>query len=165
MVKPGEGTSAEKVQSQNTHEETKSLAIQQQAFDTGLQRRTIHPYDLSATDNSGNLISQVLLNGDNFDEWSRELRTALRARKKFGFLDGTIGRPSEDSSDLDDWWTINSLLVSWIRNTIDPNLRRDISFFEVAKDLWDDIAEQYSVVNGPRIQQLKSELYNCKQKA
>ncbi|KAJ8644903.1 hypothetical protein MRB53_006651 [Persea americana] len=34
---------------------------------------------------------------------------------------------------------------------------------EIAKDLWDDIKERFSVGNGPRIQQLKSELANCRQ--
>ncbi|KAG7553171.1 Reverse transcriptase RNA-dependent DNA polymerase [Arabidopsis thaliana x Arabidopsis arenosa] len=128
------------------------------------KRRTIHPYDLSATDNPGTVISQVLLNGDNFEDWARELRTALRARKKFGFVDGSIKKPEEDSEEIEDWWTINSLLVSWIRNSIDSSLRRDISHFEIAKELWDDIAEQYGIVSGPRIQQLKHELVTCKQK-
>ncbi|KAK2972757.1 hypothetical protein RJ640_019405 [Escallonia rubra] len=35
---------------------------------------------------------------------------------------------------------------------------------EVAQDLWTDIKERFSVVNGPRIQQLKTELADCKQK-
>ena len=34
---------------------------------------------------------------------------------------------------------------------------------ENAKELWDDIKERFSVANGPRIQQLKSELAECKQ--
>lgn len=33
---------------------------------------------------------------------------------------------------------------------------------ENAKDVWDDIKEIFSVVNGPRIQQLKSDLAGCK---
>ena len=51
-----------------------------------------------------------------------------------------------------------------IRNTIEPSLRSTISQVEVAKDLWNDIKERFSVTNGPRIQQLKSDLVNCKQK-
>jgi len=34
----------------------------------------------------------------------------------------------------------------------------------VAKDLWNDIKERISITNGPRIQQLKSDLADCKQK-
>jgi len=35
---------------------------------------------------------------------------------------------------------------------------------EVAKDLWNDIKERFSITNGPRTQQLKSDLADCKQK-
>jgi hypothetical protein len=85
-------------------------------------RKTISQYDITSNDNPGSLITQVQLKGDNYDEWSRSLRTALRARKKFGFVDGTINMPDEGSSDLEDWWTNNSLLVSWIMNIIEPSL-------------------------------------------
>ncbi|KAK2983733.1 hypothetical protein RJ640_024086 [Escallonia rubra] len=88
----------------------------------------------------------------------------MRARNKFGFINETIKRPDETSSDLEDWWTINSLLVSWIRNTIEPTLRSTISHVEVAQDLWTYIKELFLVVNGQRIQQLKTELADCKQK-
>ncbi|WVZ13460.1 hypothetical protein V8G54_011026 [Vigna mungo] len=94
----------------------------------------------------------------------QSLRTALRARKKFGFIDGTLLRPKEGSADLEDWWTNNSLLVSWIMNTVEPALRSTISHMEVAQDLWDDMKERFSIMNGPRIQQLKAELIECKQK-
>ncbi|KAK3017685.1 hypothetical protein RJ639_004052 [Escallonia herrerae] len=95
-----------------------------------IQRKTISPYDLTTNDNPGIIITQVQLKGENYDEWARLIRTALRARKKFGFIDGTIKRSDENSSDLEDWWTINSLLVSWIRNTIEPTLRSSISHVE-----------------------------------
>lgn len=58
---------------------------------TGVQRRTISPYDLTASDNPGSLISQPLLRGPNYDEWATNLRVALVARKKFGFVDGSSG--------------------------------------------------------------------------
>lgn len=127
-------------------------------------RKTISPYDITPGDNPRSLITQVQLKGDNYDEWARSLRTVLRARKKFGFIDGTLLRPEEGSANLEDWWTNNSLLVSWIMNTVEPALRSTISHMEVAQDLWDDIKERFSIMNGPRIQQLKAELVECKQK-
>ncbi|KAF7839822.1 retrovirus-related Pol polyprotein from transposon TNT 1-94 [Senna tora] len=128
------------------------------------QRKTISPCDITSLDNPGLLITQVQLRGENYDEWACSVRTALRARKKFGFVDGTIKKPDETSDDLEDWWTINWLLVSWIRNTIEPTLRSTISHYEVARDLWKDIKDRFSVTNGPRIQQLKAELGSCTQK-
>ncbi|XP_010536310.1 PREDICTED: uncharacterized protein LOC104811346, partial [Tarenaya hassleriana] len=128
-----------------------------------VQRRTISPYDITANDNPGNLISHTLLKEHNYSDWSRDIRTALRSRKKFGFVDGSIPRPSPDSEDLDDWWTINSLIVSWIRNTIDASLRPNIPSTEVAADLWTELATQFSASNGARMQSLKSELASCRQ--
>lgn len=85
------------------------------------------------------------------------------ARRKWGFIEGTIKHPTEGSSEMEDWWTVLSMLVSWILNTIEPSLRSTISYMENAQDLWEDIKERFSVVNGPRIQQLKSDLAECKQ--
>jgi len=80
-------------------------------------KKTISPYDITIADNLGNLLTHVQLN-----EWAESLRNALRARKKFGFVDGTIEKLAEKSPNLEDWWTNNSLLVSWIMNTIEPKL-------------------------------------------
>lgn len=40
-------------------------------------KNQISPYYLSASDNPGNIITQVQLKGDNYDEWARAIRTAL----------------------------------------------------------------------------------------
>ncbi|CAF2238041.1 unnamed protein product [Brassica rapa] len=79
-------------------------------------RRTISPYDLTSADKPGVVISHPFLKETNYDEWAYGMKTALKTRKKFGFLDGTISKPADDSSDLEDWWTIQGLLVSWIKN-------------------------------------------------
>ncbi|CAA7029627.1 unnamed protein product [Microthlaspi erraticum] len=89
---------------------------------------------------------------------------SLSARKKFGFVDGTIPKPSEESGDLEDWWTNNALVVSWIKLTIDPPLRTSISHRDVAYDLWEAIKKQFSVKNGQRVQRLKVELVTCRQR-
>ena len=130
----------------------------------GEGRKFVSPYILTANDNPGNIITQVQLKGDNYDEWVRAVRTALRAKKKCGFIDGTVKQPDEDSPDLEDWWTVNSMVVSWILNTIEPTLRSTITYMEIAKDLWEDIRERFSIANEPRVQQIKGELAEWKQR-
>jgi hypothetical protein len=127
-------------------------------------KKQISPYDLFSNDNPGNIITQVQLKGENnYDEWARAVRGSLRARRKFRFVDGSIEKPDEAAPEIDDWWTVNSMIVSWIFNTIEPKLRSTITYRENAQELWDDIKQRFSISNGPRIQQLKSELANCKQ--
>ncbi|KAH9705237.1 retrovirus-related pol polyprotein from transposon RE1 [Citrus sinensis] len=119
-------------------DQTQTKTKDKEASGSGLGKTMMSPYFLSASDNPGTIITQVQLRGTNYDEWARAMRTALRAKKKFGFVDGT--------------------------NTIELNLRSTVTYTEVAKLLWDDIKERFSVGNGPRVQQLKSELANCKQR-
>ena len=126
-------------------------------------KRVFSPYDLNSNDNPGNIITQVQLRGENYEEWARAMRTSLRARRKWGFVEGTVGQPKKGTTELEDWWTVQSMLVSWILNTIEPSLRSTISYVENAKDLWNDIRERFSIANGPRIHQLKTELADCKQ--
>ncbi|PNX77603.1 hypothetical protein L195_g033571 [Trifolium pratense] len=122
------------------------------------------PYDLHSNDNSGSIITQVQMCGEeNYDKLSKAIKTSLTARRKWGFIDGTIKKLEEGSSIMEDWLTVQAMLVSWILNTIEPTLRTTISYFETAKELWDDIKERFSIGNGPRIQQLKSDLAQCKQ--
>lgn len=128
------------------------------------QRRTIDPYDLTPNDNHGCIISQVVLKGNNYDEWADEITMALCARKKFGFVDGSIPEPGKDSTDLDDWWTNNSLIISWIRNTIRMEVRRTISRTRKAEELWKDVKERFSVTNGARYQHVMAEVVTCRQK-
>ena len=85
-------------------------------------RKILIPYALTSNDNPGNIITQVQLKGENYDEWACVVRTTLRAKKKCEFVDGSIKQLDNDSQELEDWWTINSMLVSWVFNTIEPTL-------------------------------------------
>ncbi|KAH9764453.1 hypothetical protein KPL70_001531 [Citrus sinensis] len=145
-------------------DQTQTKTKDKEASRSGLDKTMMSPYFFSASDNPGTIITQVQLQGTNYDEWARAMWTALRAKKKFNFVDGTVKQPADDSADLEDWWMVNSMLVSWIQNTIELNLRSTVTYTEVAKLLWDDIKERFSVRNGPRVQQLKYELANCKQR-
>lgn len=86
------------------------------------------------------------------------MRTSLRTGKKWGFVEGTVAMLKEDSPEIEEWWTVQSMLVSWVLNTVEPTLQSTISYRENVQDLREDIKDRFSVMNGPRIQQLKSDL-------
>ena len=104
-------------------------------------RKMLTPYALTSNDNLGNIITQIQLKGENYDEWARAVHTILRAEKIYGFVDGSIKQLDNDSSKLEDWWTINSMLVLWVFNTIEPTLRSTISYMENVKELWEEIKQ------------------------
>jgi len=52
-------------------------------------KKTHLTYDLNTSDNPGNIITQVQLSGENYDEWARAVKISLRTRRKWGFIVGT----------------------------------------------------------------------------
>ena len=122
------------------------------------------PFYLGPQDRPGDFITPARLRGNNYDDWAKSIRTALRARRKFGFLDGTYTTPTPPCTN-DDWWTIQSMLVSWLMNTIDPEVKSTLSHYDDAYLLWKHLKERFSDVNGPRVQQLKSNISRCEQSA
>jgi len=110
-----------------------------------------HHHDLNPSNTPGNIITLVQLKGEaNYDEWGRAIRTTLWARGKWGFVDGNITKPDDMTLEYEDWWTIRSMIILWIMNTIEPKIRLTMRDRETVKDLWTDLKERFSISNGPK---------------
>ncbi|KMT11343.1 hypothetical protein BVRB_5g106760 [Beta vulgaris subsp. vulgaris] len=120
-------------------------------------------YYLHPSEGIGDVISPILLNGDNYESCSRSIRNNLRAKNKLGFIDGTIVVPNATSPDLPQWGIVNSMLVAWIFNTLHVSVRSTIRFPDNVKSLWHDLRDRYSLGNGPRILELKNKIRDCRQ--
>lgn len=120
------------------------------------------PYYLNPSDNPGALITSVLLTGDNYSEWSTELLNSLQAKQKIGFIDGTIQKPLTNP-DLGRWLAANSMIVGWIRTSIDPKVRSTVTYVPEASKLWETLKFRFSVKNGARMHQIQDEITNCRQ--
>ncbi|KAH9668923.1 hypothetical protein KPL70_021579 [Citrus sinensis] len=83
---------------------TQKKTKDKEAGGSGLGKTMMSPYFLSVSDNPRTIITQLQLRETNYDEWARAMRTALRTKKKFSFVDGTVKQPVDDSADLEDWW-------------------------------------------------------------
>ena len=59
------------------------------------------PYYLNPSDYPGYVISPVILNGDNYGNWSRFCINALKAKNKLGFVNGKITKPAADTPEAD----------------------------------------------------------------
>ncbi|GKU92898.1 hypothetical protein SLEP1_g6561 [Rubroshorea leprosula] len=116
------------------------------------------PYFLHSSDHPGlNLVSSPL-NEANYSTWVRAMTNALRARNKFCFVDGTLSRPSNRSADLSHWEKCNSLVISWLYNSLSTELHGSVAYADTAREIWIDLKERFSQGNAPRIHELKRAL-------
>ena len=107
----------------------------------------------------------MILTGENYSEWSSELENAFRAKRKFGFINGSLKFPDEQENPVETemWRTANSMIVGWIRASILPTIRSTVPFSPDACKMWNELKKRFSVGSGVRVHQLKFELAACKQ--
>lgn len=122
-------------------------------------------YFLLYADNPAmNLVSQPF-NGDNSIAWSHSMMIALSAKNKIGFINGSIKSPYDCDSDLlSAWIRSNSIVISWILNSVSKDISASIIFSESAADIWNDRHDRFQQSNGPRVFQLHRDLACLAQK-
>uniref|UniRef100_A0A7C9A7L8 Retrotransposon Copia-like N-terminal domain-containing protein n=1 Tax=Opuntia streptacantha TaxID=393608 RepID=A0A7C9A7L8_OPUST len=115
------------------------------------------PYFLSSSDHPGYIINPVILNGDNYGNWSRLLVNALKSKNKLGFVNGKLEKPST-APDVHAWEKCDSMVMAWLYNVIDKALHGSVAYANTAREVWIDLEERYSQRNSIRIHQLNQEM-------
>ena len=109
------------------------------------------------------MISSVQLTGENYGEWATEMLNALKAKRKTGFVDGSVKKPTVPGSEMETWTSVNSMVVGWLRTSIVPRVRSTVSFISDATELWESLRRRFSVGNKVRIHQIVSLIASCRQ--
>ncbi|XP_074373755.1 uncharacterized protein LOC141714118 [Apium graveolens] len=122
-----------------------------------------HPLYLHPSDHPGQVLVTSALNGENFNEWKRLMSLALSAKNKLGFVTGKFKVPSESSSYFTHWQRCNDMIITWLLNSVVPEIRSSLVYIALASDVWDDINMRFSQGNGPRIFELKRALSSLAQ--
>lgn len=88
----------------------------------------VSPYPLFSSDNSGATIISVQLTSENYNELDTEMLNTLQAKRKTGFVYGTMPKPPEGSVEVEPWLSVNSMSVGWIRTSIEPRVHSTVTF-------------------------------------
>lgn len=111
-------------------------------------------------------LTSLLLNERNYLPWSRAITIALGGRSKLGHINGKIKAPPMTDSKFDEWQANDHNVMSWIFNSMEPEIYEIFAYSESAKALWDSIYEMYGQAkNASRIFELQQGLACSKQGA
>ena len=111
------------------------------------------PYYLHPSEGPGVLITVEVFDGNNYDLWEKAVRTALKAKNKLGFIDGTLSKPEVKEGDFTEyhaWDMVNSMICSWLLNVIERKLRPSVAYAETAKAMWEDLHKRYGVASAQK---------------
>lgn len=131
---------------------------------TELSPVSIHsPFYLTNNDNPGLSIISEILDGTNYENWSIALTIALEAKKKLSFVDGTLERPAESHRHYRIWSISNSMVKSWILNSVSKQIYKSILHFNDAAEIWKDLQARFHITNLPRSYQLSQQIWSLQQ--
>lgn len=84
------------------------------------------PFYMHSADHPGlNLIS-LRLDGAKYDDWNAAMMIALDAKNKIGFVDGSLPRPAITDPNFRLWSRCNSMVKSWLLNSVSQKIYRII---------------------------------------
>ena len=102
------------------------------------------PYPLHHSDHPGIILVSKVLEGDNYNIGSQAMRISLSAKNKIGFVTGSIKRPSSSYDSFPSWQQCNDMVLSWILNSIHPDIASSVIYAETASEVWADLQERLS---------------------
>lgn len=127
-------------------------------FNTVIQLESSHPLYLHPSDHPGQVLVTASLTGDNYNEWKHSMTLALSAKNKLGFVIGKYKVPGIDSPYFDPWQRCNDMIITWMLNSIVPEIRSSLVYTTLASEIWNDLHTRFTQNNGPRLFEIKKEL-------
>lgn len=101
------------------------------------------PLYLHPSDNPGLQLVTNFLTLTNYLIWSRSMRIALKAKNKLGFIDGSLSQPSDAaSSSFSQWSFVDSMVTSWILNSMTKDISEAYVYTTSARSLWRELEEK-----------------------
>ncbi|XP_061374022.1 uncharacterized protein LOC133316302 [Gastrolobium bilobum] len=102
------------------------------------------PNSSSSGDNPAMQITSHRLNGRNYVQWCQSVKLFIQAKGKMGYLDGKKVKPAEREPGYDAWVTENALVMTWLTNSMEPDISQTYLFLDTAHEIWEAVKEYYS---------------------
>jgi hypothetical protein len=129
----------------------------------GYQNDTLNPYFLHPNENPALVLVTPLLNGGNYHSWSRSMTVALRSKNKIQFINGSLPRPNDEDRDSLAWDRCNTMLMSWLNNSVELEIAQSVLWMENASEIWKELKDRFYQGDVFRISDLQEEICTLKQ--
>ncbi|KAL7600581.1 hypothetical protein Lser_V15G24232 [Lactuca serriola] len=122
-----------------------------------------NPFYLGSSDNPSNALVSNVFNGVGFSAWKCSMTIALSAKNKITFVDGTTLKPPDNSPLFVNRSRVNSMVISWILNSLHHNIADSLIFLPTAYDIRKELNHRYEQADGAQIYQIQQQLYSLSQ--
>ncbi|KAL0412266.1 UNVERIFIED_CONTAM: hypothetical protein Slati_3816300 [Sesamum latifolium] len=90
--------------------------------------------------------------------WGRAVKFTLGTKKRLSFIDERSVHPVNNSEELDEWISIDYMIIIWILNSISKNIVDAFIYVTSVRSLLLQLEARYGRSNGPMIYNLEREI-------
>ncbi|KAJ8430478.1 hypothetical protein Cgig2_003060 [Carnegiea gigantea] len=108
-------------------------------------------------------IQEKLIGAKNYRSWRRNVEIGLATKRKLGFVQGTVTRPTDDLIKAKMWDACNSMIIAWLMNSISESIGKSILFLNSAGQIRLQLEQRFALSNGSRKYKLNKDIYEVKQ--
>jgi gag-polypeptide of LTR copia-type len=108
-------------------------------------------------------LTNILLNRSNYLLWARAVTIALGGLSKEGHITSISKSDETYEKKKAEWRASGQYVMSWLFNSMDPNIYEIFAYSNSAQELWDSLYKMYGFANNSsRIFEIQ-ELFSLKQ--
>lgn len=89
-------------------------------------------------------VNIIKLNGNNYLAWSRAMELFITGKGKKDHLLGKVVIPAETDVKFQAWEAENSMLMSWILGSMNPDIGETFMLYNTVEEIWRATKEMYS---------------------
>uniref|UniRef100_A0A2N9G457 Reverse transcriptase Ty1/copia-type domain-containing protein n=1 Tax=Fagus sylvatica TaxID=28930 RepID=A0A2N9G457_FAGSY len=114
---------------------------------------------MTQLDNMSMQMTSNKLDGTNYSAWSQFVELYVTGKGKLGYLTGEKIKPAISDPLFSTWVEENAMLMSWLLNSMTPDINASFLRLPTAHDIWDAVAQTYFTGNDA------SQIYELRRKA
>ena len=122
-----------------------------------------NPLYLALSDNPSTILVSKVFDGTGFASWKKLMTLALSVKNKLSLIDSSVEPPDATSSTFNNWNRVNSMVISWLLNSLSKDIAESVLFLQTAKEIWSEINQRYDQANGSMIYQIQKQLFSLSQ--
>lgn len=91
--------------------------------------------------------------GKNYSAWEFQFKMYVKGKGSWSHLDDVSKAPIEKTTEktaLDAWETKDAQIITWILNTIDPQMINNVRPFSTAQEMWNYLERIYNQDNSTK---------------
>ena len=100
-------------------------------------------YFLHPSDSASIKLVSTVFDGSSYSDWKRSTTISLDAKNKLYFVDGSLPKPVDSSSDEKAWKRCNNMVIGWLIASLERSIAKTTMYFPTAHEIWDDLEGRF----------------------